>query len=259
MGADNHVPEAKDATDGRKFVPANHDYPKDLPLDQITQETDYFTRLTCPHKLDQPSECCGRVAWHAGTLVIAVDGACPGNGRGDLRHSSGGVYVGCCNPLNGAYTFEDSDGGATNQKAELRAAIKGLDVAAAIEPDVLPTDDSGLLIIKTDSAYVHDGMVDWIKKWKRNGWQNSRMVEVSNRYLWEELDLMVESFEARGTRVMFWQVPRRFNKEADELANMAYSRMMSDPEGGVIERAPGSGGFQIGQHTERGAKRSRIE
>ena len=39
-----------------------------------------------------------------------------------------------------------------------------------------------------DSQYVKNGINDWIKKWKLNGWKTSAKKDVLNKELWERLD-----------------------------------------------------------------------
>jgi ribonuclease HI len=46
---------------------------------------------------------------------------------------------------------------------------------------------------------VHQGITQWIHRWKRNGWKNSKKGGVANATLWHELDSAV----ARQTRVDF--------------------------------------------------------
>lgn len=40
----------------------------------------------------------------------------------------------------------------------------------------------------TDSQYLQQGMKEWIKTWKRNGWRNSKKELVKNAELWKSLD-----------------------------------------------------------------------
>ena len=42
--------------------------------------------------------------------------------------------------------------------------------------------------IFTDSVYVKNGITEWIKKWKKNGWKNSNKKPVKNKDLWQRLD-----------------------------------------------------------------------
>jgi len=66
----------------------------------------------------------------------------------------------------------------TNNRMELRAAIEGLRRAAAAGP----------VVVVTDSLYVYKGIRDWIRQWKRRGWQTAGGAAVLNQDLWQELD-----------------------------------------------------------------------
>jgi ribonuclease HI len=45
--------------------------------------------------------------------------------------------------------------------------------------------------VMTDSAYVKNGITQWIVNWKRNGWKNSGRARVANRSLWQSLEAAV--------------------------------------------------------------------
>lgn len=70
---------------------------------------------------------------------------------------------------------------ATNNICELTAAIKACEVLKTY----LTLESH---VIYSDSAYIVNCYKDkWYKKWKRNGWKNSKKEEVANRELWEKL------------------------------------------------------------------------
>jgi ribonuclease HI len=67
---------------------------------------------------------------------------------------------------------------ASNNVMELSAMIAGL--------NCLP---SGMVIwLSTDSQYVQKGINEWMPKWKRNGWRNSKKAGVANKPLWLALE-----------------------------------------------------------------------
>jgi ribonuclease HI len=44
---------------------------------------------------------------------------------------------------------------------------------------------SGMVIwLSTDSQYVQKGVTEWMPKWKRNGWRNSKKAGIANKSLW---------------------------------------------------------------------------
>lgn len=192
----------------RSFSPFEYGYDTTETISTLTRPLGGFSHLVCPHDKTRCPVCDCRV-FHYDTLVIAVDGVCPNNGKANnLVFSAAGVYVGASSlaaKYNGTYTLVDE--GATNQKAELQAAIKGLETYWKIEPSDLCSCEIKTLIIKTDSKYVHDGITDWIQKWKDNNWVRAAGRPVLNKGYWQALDAeieAIEAIEATGTRVLFW-------------------------------------------------------
>lgn len=66
----------------------------------------------------------------------------------------------------------------TNNRMELMAAIRGLEVIG----------DDQQAVIYTDSKYVCDGITAWVAGWKRRNWKTASGTPVLNRPLWERLD-----------------------------------------------------------------------
>ena len=104
-------------------------------------------------------------------IIIYTDGACKGNpGPGGW-----GVLI-----LLENEQIELSGGSkeTTNNQMELTAVIKALNFfEKKIKVDLY-----------TDSKYVMDGITDYIKKWKINGWQTANKKPVKNMNLWKILD-----------------------------------------------------------------------
>ena len=78
------------------------------------------------------------------------------------------------------------------------------------------TRDSALTIV-TDSAYVKNGVSQWIHGWKRNGWKTADRKPVKNIDLWQRLDA------ARACHRVTWKWIKGHaghpeNERADELA-----------------------------------------
>ena len=67
----------------------------------------------------------------------------------------------------------------TNNRMELLAAISALETLAK---------PSEITVVK-DSAYVKNGVTEWIHGWKRNGWRTAGKDPVKNVELWQRLDL----------------------------------------------------------------------
>ena len=138
-------------------------------------------------------------------LFAYTDGACSGNpgpgGWGVLMIALEGAQVVKERTLNGGEAH------TTNNRMELLAAISALEAL---------TRDSALTIV-TDSAYVKNGVTEWIHGWKRNGWRTSGKDPVKNVDLWQRLD----AAQARHKVTWRWikgHAGYTENERADELA-----------------------------------------
>ena len=109
-------------------------------------------------------------------LFAYTDGACSGN------PGPGGWGVLMLAREGGAVVKErEMQGGekmTTNNRMELMAAI------SALEALTKPVE----ITIVTDSAYVKNGVTEWIHSWKRNGWRTAGKDPVKNAELWQRLD-----------------------------------------------------------------------
>ncbi|MDE2473619.1 MAG: ribonuclease HI [Alphaproteobacteria bacterium] len=104
-------------------------------------------------------------------VQIFTDGACSGNpGPGGwaaiLRFGDHEKEIFGGEPLT------------TNNRMELTAAIRGLE---ALKRPCSVT-------LYTDSRYVMDGIMQWLPRWKTNGWKTSDKKPVKNGDLWAALD-----------------------------------------------------------------------
>ena len=138
-------------------------------------------------------------------LTAWTDGACSGN------PGPGGWGVVMRATEDGAVLRErEMSGGeaeTTNNRMELMAAI------AALEALTRPSS----ITIVTDSAYVKNGVTEWIHGWKRKGWRSATGKPVKNIELWQRLDA------ARDRHQVRWQwikghAGHAENERADALA-----------------------------------------
>ena len=131
-------------------------------------------------------------------IEIYTDGACAGNpGPGGW-----GALI-----INGAERVEISGGekATTNNRMEMMAAVESLRAT------------SGPVRLHTDSQYLKNGVTQWMKNWKRNGWRTADKKPVKNKDLWELLDGLVTG------RIIEWRWVKGHNgdagnERADELA-----------------------------------------
>lgn len=141
-------------------------------------------------------------------INIYTDGACKGNpgpgGWGALL-----IY--------GDHRLELCDGelSTTNNRMELQAAISGL--KALKKPSQVS--------LYTDSKYLRQGITDWIKNWKRNGWKNSQKKPVKNADLWQQLDELNEIHKIEWHWVKAHNGHPE-NERADALANMGVEKAL---------------------------------
>lgn len=137
------------------------------------------------------------------TVDIFTDGACSGNpgpgGWGALLRYEGRELA-----LSGG------EAETTNNRMELMAAIQAFE----------RLNQPCIVNVTTDSQYVRQGILTWIKGWKRNGWKRADKTPVKNVDLWERLDRAVAPHQVQ------WHWIRGHsghpeNERVDELARAA--------------------------------------
>ena len=137
-------------------------------------------------------------------VTVYTDGACSGNpgpgGWGALLRY-GEVEKELC---GGESTP------TTNNRMELTAPIRALTVLTR----------ASVVDLHTDSTYVRNGIMSWIKTWQRNGWRTSDKKPVKNEDLWRLLEV-----EAARHQIV-WKWGRGHdghpeNERADALARGA--------------------------------------
>ncbi|KAJ1569349.1 Ribonuclease H1 [Nowakowskiella sp. JEL0078] len=166
----------------------------------------------------------GNIEWNlkeSSVVKVYVDGCCFGNGQ--KGSTSGlGVFWGAGNPNNISERLLESEGVThTNNRAELMAAIRALEVA--------PTEAS-FLEIHTDSKYVISGITDYIQNnsWRKGSSPGHGISDrVKNPELWNRLDLLANKGEWEN-RIRWIYVPGHSgifgNVEADKLAKLGAAK-----------------------------------
>ncbi|KAF5120837.1 Ribonuclease H [Metarhizium anisopliae] len=207
---------SREWTRDRKFVP-NKRYGQNVDLD-LVEVCDDECWTYVAYDRDKPCKNCGRLSAHADCIVIAVVGACWNNGTPNAK-AAAGVFVGHESRYNDSFILNVPN--PTNQIAELRAGVRGLEQALVIKSQGLEDGDLQQVVIKADSEYLVKGMTEWVFKWEMNGYRTSRGVAVANASLFKKLQELVAELNERKVEVLFWHVPRERNKQADMWANMA--------------------------------------
>ena len=144
-------------------------------------------------------------------LFAYTDGACSGNpgpgGWGVLMQARDGAAV------IKEKTLQGGEAHTTNNRMELMAAI------AALEALTKPSD----LTIVTDSAYVKNGVTEWIFTWKRKNWRTAGGSAVKNVDLWQRLDA------AQTTHRVTWKWIKGHAGHAENERADALARAGMDP------------------------------
>ena len=135
---------------------------------------------------------------------IYTDGACAGN------PGPGGWGAVIFDQDDKQKNISGSEKNTTNNRMELLAAIMSL--------KKIKTNSE--VVIFTDSTYVKNGITEWMKNWKKNGWKNSSKKPVKNKDLWEKLDKLCEANSVSWKWVK-GHSSNEFNNLADELATKA--------------------------------------
>lgn len=222
MGINKHISTVRHATvprrwnKHREFKPSEI-YGPGVDLDQVEIcDNEYWSFVAC--ETDDPCPDCGCLSAHVDSIIIAVDGACWGNGKPEAK-AAAGVFVGDESRFNDSFILAEEN--PTNQMAELRAGIRGLEQALAIQSQGIQGETLHQVIVKADSEYLVKGITDWVFKWEHNRYRTSRGTPVLNASLFRRLQGLVQELNALNVEVLFWHVPRERNKQADMWANMA--------------------------------------
>ncbi len=140
-------------------------------------------------------------------IKIYTDGACRGN-------PGPGGWGALILKDNEEIKLNGGQNDTTNNQMELTAVIKALDFFS----------ESTEIEIFTDSKYVLDGITEYIKKWKVNGWKTASKKPVKNSDLWKQLDVLNAQHSVRWNWVK-GHSGHRENDIADELANLGIDNL----------------------------------
>lgn len=100
----------------------------------------------------------------------------------------------------------------TNNQCEMWAAIHAIE-----ELEKMTFIEPIKVTLYSDSAYLVNAFVDdWISKWLKNDWRNSKGTAVLNKELWEKLIILQNKL-----KVEFVQIRRCSNDHAKKVDKMA--------------------------------------
>lgn len=140
-------------------------------------------------------------------VIVYTDGGCSGNpgpGGWGAVIITGGTQV----------TLSGGAPKTTNNRMELTAAISAL---RAVRFGTMRIE------MFCDSQYVKNGITEWIKTWKQNGWKTSAKKRVLNRDLWEELDCLASNLDIEWHWVK-GHSGVEYNEICDELCQKEIAR-----------------------------------
>lgn len=146
-------------------------------------------------------------------VQLFADGGCSGNpGPGGwaflLRHPASGKEM----ERSGA------EPQTTNNRMELMAVIRGLEALKR------PTR----VELVTDSVYVGRGLMQWLPRWKANGWRRrpgKQRPDIKNEDLWRRLDQLLSLHQVEFTHVR-GHSGHPENERCDALAVAAYQKYL---------------------------------
>ena len=136
-------------------------------------------------------------------IKIYTDGSC-------LENPGNGGWAAIIIDEGKKAEIKGSKKNTTNNQMELLAPIKALNKISK----------GSKVQIFTDSKYVKSGITEWIHNWKKNGWKTANKQPVKNKELWEELDLLSNSFEIKWSWVKAHSTDK-LNNEVDLIAREA--------------------------------------
>jgi ribonuclease HI len=148
-------------------------------------------------------------------VIAHTDGACSGN-------PGPGGWAAILQFGDHEKGISDSEAHTTNNRMELMAAIAALE--ALKKPCTIE--------LHTDSQYVHKGISEWIRGWKRNGWRTSDKKPVKNMDLWQRLDAAAARHDVRW-RWVRGHVGHELNERADRLAVEAIAQLRAAQRDGT--------------------------
>jgi len=139
--------------------------------------------------------------------TIYTDGACSGN------PGPGGWGAVIFDQDKKQKNISGKEKNTTNNRMELMAPIMALKKIKS----------KSEVTIFTDSTYVKNGITEWIKKWKKNGWKSANKKPVKNKDLWIKLNDLCKKYK------IDWKwIKGHSNNEYNDLADDLATRAIQD-------------------------------
>lgn len=148
------------------------------------------------------------------SIIIYADGGCRNN---QLEVNIGGWGAILTHSKTGRKELWGGERNTTNNRMEISAAIRALE---ALKATTVPVE------IHMDSAYVVNGMNQWIEGWKARGWKKSNKKPIENKDLWQRLDELAQ----RQSYIKFIKCAGHSGVELNEIADQLANRAMDEIE-----------------------------
>lgn len=151
-------------------------------------------------------------------VTIYTDGSCLGN-PGPGGYGAILIYKDKRKEMSRGFAL------TTNNRMELLAAIVALEsLKTACHVD-----------LTTDSQYVRQGIMSWLKGWKAKGWKTANKQPVKNKDLWQRLDAACQPHEIQWHWVKGHSGHPQ-NERCDELARTAAETDSSQTDQGYLDQ-----------------------
>lgn len=146
-------------------------------------------------------------------IIVFTDGGVRGNGKKENI----GAFAVTLEYKGKTKEFSEASKNTTNNIQELLGVIKALELIKTVNIPIK---------IHSDSAYVVNGINNWVNGWKKKGWRKSDGKTIENLDLWKRLDELVNMQENLQIIKVKGHADNHGNNRADELVNLAMDNLL---------------------------------
>ncbi len=138
-------------------------------------------------------------------VIIYTDGSC-------IRNPGPGGCAAIVIIDNKEFIFKAGYYYTTNNRMELMAFILPMRF-------FLYKNINVILYIYTDSIYLYKGINEWLFKWKKNNWKNSKNKFIKNLDLWIEINYLIIFFK-KNIKIFYIKSHNGnfYNEKCDKIA-----------------------------------------
>ncbi len=140
-------------------------------------------------------------------VIIHTDGACEGN-------PGPGAWAAILQYGSHQRELTGSESATTNNRMELQSAISALQALR----------ERCVVEVFTDSEYLREGIINWVARWKLNGWRTVDRKPVKNVDLWRQLDELTAQHQVQW-HWLKGHAGHALNEQCDQLARAEIVRL----------------------------------